>query len=120
MQDEFFMDFKQVDEQFLEIEPGESSIEKVLEESARLSYETAASPLPGFIQPFEVPSSLVDFRGLMDAKGLHMEFLNGRLCSTYIEIQEGRLIFDAKRFRDSRGSPEVFLNLLKERLNTGA
>lgn len=114
------MDFKRVDENFYEIRPGELPLEKVLEEMARLSYETASSPLPAFIQPFDFPSSLVDFRSLITHEGLQMDFLNGRLCSTHVEIRGDRLMFDAKRFRDDRGSPEVFLNLLKESLKTGA
>jgi hypothetical protein len=102
-----------VDENFYEIIPGEFSLETVLEEIARLSYETAGSALPEFIQPLEVPSFLVDFRGLITSEGLQMDFLNGRLCSTHVERRGDRLLFNAERFRDDRGSPELFLNLLK-------
>lgn len=108
------MDFKRLDEGNIEIMPGELTPEKVLEEMARLSYETASSPFPPFIQPFEVPASMVDFRSLITGKGLHMDYLNGRPCSTYMERRDERLFFYAKRFMEDRGSPEVFLNLLKE------
>jgi len=110
------MDFRRVDENFYEIIPGEFPHETVLEGMARLSYETAGSALPEFIQPFEVPSFLVDFRGLITKEGLQMDFLNGRLCSTHVEMRGDRLLFDAKRFKDDRGSPELFLNLLKTSL----
>lgn len=109
-----------MDENFYEIMPRGLSLETLLEEMARLSYETAGSPLPDFIQPFDCPSSLVDFRSLITHEGLQMDYLNGRLCSTHVERRGDRLIFDAKRFRDDRGSPEVFLNLLKESLKTAA
>jgi hypothetical protein len=112
------MDFKRVGEDFIEIALGELSAEVVLEEMARLSYETANSPLPNFAMPFDIPSSLVDFGSLITDDGLQMDFLNGRLCSTHVEIRGERLIFDAKRFSDDRGSPEVFLILLRENLKT--
>lgn len=111
------MDFRRIDEDIIEIMPGELTPEKLLEEMARLSYEMASSPFPRFIQPFEVPAPLVDFKSLITETSLHMEYLNGRLCSTHVDWRDGRLFFDAKRFREDRGSPEIFLNLLKERLN---
>jgi len=110
------MDFRQIDEDTIEILPGKLSLERVLEEMARLSYETASSPFPGYIQPVEIPASLVDFKELVTDDGLHMDYLNSKLCSTYVERKEGRLVFDARRFEEDRGSPEVFLDLLKERL----
>ena len=112
------MDFRRVDEDTIEIMLGELPSEKVLEEMARLSYETASSPFPRFIQPVEVPTPLVDFKSLITENGLRMDYLNGRLCSTYVERTEQRLFFDTKRFREDRGSPEVFLDLLKETLTT--
>jgi len=112
------MDFKRLNEDTVEIVPGELTPGKVLEEMARLSYETASSPFPPFIQPFEIPESLVDFRSQVTDKGLQMDYLNGKLCSTHVERRDDQLFFDAKRFREDRGSPEAFLNLLKERLKT--
>ena len=111
------MDFKRIDEDTIEIMPSELTPERVLEEKARLSYETADSPLPAFIQPFEVPAPLVDFRGPITDEDLRMDYLNGRLCSTYVETRNDLLFFNAKRFSRDRGSPYVFLNLLKEKLN---
>ncbi|MGM0427731.1 MAG: hypothetical protein ACQEQ7_10905 [Thermodesulfobacteriota bacterium] len=110
------MDYRRIDEDKVEILPGELSLEELLEEMARLSYETAISPFPQYIQPMEVPASLVDFRSLITDAGLHMDYLNGRLCSTHVERREDRLIFDAKRFKEDRGSPRAFLNLLREGL----
>jgi hypothetical protein len=112
------MDFKRIDEDTIEIMPEELAAEKVLEEMARLSYETADSPLPTFILPVEIPAPLVDFRKLVKSGALHMDYLNGRLCSTHVERRNDRLFFDAKRFSRDRGSPELLLNLVKERLNT--
>ena len=111
------MDFKRIDEDTIEIMPGELTSEKVLEEMARLSYETADSPLPAYIQPVEVPVPFVDFRGLITDEAPRMDYLNARLCSTYMETRNDRLFFDAKRFSRDRGSPDVFLNLLKEKNN---
>lgn len=112
------MDFRAIDEDTIEILPGEMGTEKLLEEIARLSYETAASPFPHFIQPIEVPESLVDFKGLVTEDGLRIDYLNGRLCSTRIQRKGNRLFFDARSFKEDRGSPEVFLTLLRERLDT--
>jgi len=60
----------------------------------------------------------VDFRSQVTDKGLQMDYLNGKLCSTHVERRGDRLFFDARRFREDRGSPELFLNLLKEKLKT--
>ncbi|MFP4088394.1 MAG: hypothetical protein ACLFUL_16570 [Desulfobacteraceae bacterium] len=103
-----------VNKDLIEIIPGGQYWEEV----ARLSYETADSPLPWFVHPFEVPTFRVDFRGLVTAKGLLMDYLNGRLCSTHVEYKDGRLFFDAKRFVEDRGSPDAFLTLVKERLES--
>lgn len=110
------MDFVKISEEEIEIIPGDLPTRKVLEEMARLSYETATSPLPQFILPFEIDASLVDFSALAVDKGLQMDYLNGRLCSTFVEIRASRLFFDAVRFREDRGPPEAFLHLLKNRL----
>ena len=85
------MDFKRIDEDTVEIIPGELSPQEVLAEMARLSYETASSPLPLFIQPFEITASLLDFKGLVKNKGLHVDYLNGRVCSTHVERRDDRL-----------------------------
>jgi len=112
------MEFKCINESTIEILPGDLSPERLLAEMARLSYETARSPLPQFIQPVEVEPSHVDFKSLVTSKGLHMDYLNGMLCSTHVERRGDRLIFDAKSFRQDRGAPTVFLNLLKQRLKS--
>jgi len=106
------MDFRRVDENFYEIIPGEFSLETVLDQMSRLSYETAGSALPEIIQPGEVPSFLVDFRDLITREGLQMDFLNSRLCSNHVQRQGDRLLFDAKRFRMSEAplnSSSIFL-----------
>jgi hypothetical protein len=110
------MDYERINEDLIEIIPAEHSSEEILVEMARLSYESADSPLPFFVHPFEVPASRMIFGDLATDRGLHLDYLNGMLCSTHVEIQGDRLLFDAKRFQEDRGSPEVFLNLLKQRL----
>jgi hypothetical protein len=72
------MDYRRITEDTVEIMQDELRLEKVLEEMARLSYETASSPFPGYIQPVEIPASLVDFRSLVTNEGLHMDYLNGK------------------------------------------
>ena len=44
------------------------------------------------------------------------DMLNGRLCSTYVFKKEGKYVFDTKRFREDRDSPEIFLRAVQERL----
>lgn len=113
------MDFVRLEEGIIEILPCGLPARKVLEEMARLSYETALSPLPQFILPFEIESSGVNFADLVSDDGLSMHFLNGRLCSTFVESRNSRLFFDAGRFKEDRGAPEPFLIMLKERLEAG-
>ncbi|MBW1918822.1 MAG: hypothetical protein JRI84_13770 [Deltaproteobacteria bacterium] len=110
------MDYCVINDDIVEIIPGEHSPEKVLEEIARLSYELAESPAPSFIQPFDVPVQAVDFQDFIGPEGLRIDYLNGRLCSTYVERKDNRLLFDARSFRQDRGSVEAFLALLKYRL----
>ena len=110
------MDFVKISEETIEIIPGDMPAGKVLEEMARFSYETATSPLPQFILPFEIAPSLVDFSAVVTDKGLNMDYLNGKLCSTFVEWRDSRLLFDAARFKEDRGAPEAFLRLLKQRL----
>ena len=110
------MNFVKITEEEIEIIPGNLPARKVLEEMARLSYETATSPLPQFILPFEIDASLVDFSAVVTDEGVRMDYLNGRLCSTFVELRDSRLFFDAARFREDRGSPEAFLCLLGKRL----
>lgn len=110
------MDYKAVSEEEIEILPEGQSIETVLKELARLSYEMAETVPPHFVQPFEVPPSLVDFGDLATENGVHLEYLNGRRCSTHVARRGGRYFLDARAFKEDRGSPEAFLKLLKKRL----
>ena len=110
------MDFQRVDDATIEILPEGRGAETILEAVARLSYETAESPAPFYVQPFDVPPASVDFRSQITGDGLRMDYLNGRLCSTHVVWGGGRLLFDAERFRQDRGSPEAFLVLVRERL----
>jgi len=114
------MEFKRLDDDWIEIFPGESASEEVLEAMARLSYETAESPAPLFVQPFDVPPESVDFASLVREGDLRMDYLNGRLCSTVVERREGRLLFNASGFQLDRGSPQAFLSLLQGRLQQAA
>jgi len=110
------MKFRRLTEDIIEIIPGPIAAERVLEEIARLSYELAETIPPWFVQPFDIPPEAVDFSALISDEGLSMDMLNGRLCSTYVFKKEGKYIFDAKRFREDRGSPEMFLRVVQERL----
>jgi hypothetical protein len=114
------MDFHRVDDTTIEILPEGREAGTILEAVARLSYETAESPAPFYVQPFEVPSESVDFRSQVTGDGLRLDYLNGRLCSTHVKRAGGRLLFDAERFREDRGSPEAFLVLVRERLKEEA
>lgn len=59
---------------------------------------------------------MVDFKDLVKEEGLRLDYLNGRLCSTYVERRGNRYFFDANRFEQDRGSAELFLALVKQRL----
>jgi hypothetical protein len=113
------MDFRRLDDETIEILPEGRKPEAVLEVLARLSYETAESPAPFFVQPFEVPPESVDFRSQITREGLRLDYLNGRLLSTHVQWEGGRLLFDAERFEADRGSPDAFLALARERLKEG-
>ena len=110
------MDFRRVNEDTIEILPEGREPERILEALARLSYETAESPAPFYVQPFEVPPASVDFRSQVTGEGLRLDYLNGRLLSTHVRREGDRLLFDAERFQVDRGSPEAFLALVRERL----
>ena len=110
------MDFQRLEDGRIELFPGGHASDAVLEAMARLSYETAETPAPFYVQPFDVPSDAVDFGSLIGSTGLRMDYLNGRLCSTHVERRGERLLFDAERFRSDRGSPEAFLVLVREHL----
>ena len=113
------MNFARVNDEIIEILPGDRLPEEILEAVARLSYELAESPAPFFIQPFDVPAESVDFASMVQEGELRMDYLNGRLCSTHVSRIEGRFFFDAARFLEDRGSPEAFLVLVRTRLGEG-
>lgn len=110
------MRYERIDDEFIEIFPEDTALSDLLEAVARLSYELADSPAPFFVQPFDVPPESVDFRSLVQEGELRMDYLNGRLCSTYVESRDGRCFFDAESFLQDRGSPEAFLAMVIERL----
>ncbi|MBL7205851.1 MAG: hypothetical protein ISS63_16220 [Desulfobacteraceae bacterium] len=110
------MDYLRITDGLIEILPGDLPPEKVLEEIARLSYELAVTVPPSFAQPFDIPTSLIDFKDVISEKGLHMEYLNGRLCSTFVEKKGDRYFFDANRFKEDRRSPDAFLVLVKQQV----
>ena len=99
------MDYRRITDGLIEIFLGDLPPERALEEIARLSYELAVTVPPSFAQPFDVPASLVDFKDVINEKGLHMGYLNGRLCSTFVEKKGDQYFFDANRFKEDRGSP---------------
>lgn len=108
------MNFKRIDETTIEIFPENVPVNHLLEQIARLSYELAETIPPWFVQPFDIPPEAINFSELVSKQGLKLEYLNGRLCSTIIEIKDGRLFFDAQTFKQDRGSPELFLTMVKE------
>ena len=110
------MDYRRIDGDLIEIFPGKMRPEEILEGMARVSYDLATTVPPRFVQPFDIPASMVDFRELVKGGELHLDYLNGRLCSTHVEKKGNRYLFDAKRFEEDRGSPDVFLDLVKRRL----
>jgi hypothetical protein len=114
------MDFQVIDEDRIEIRPGRFSMGKVLEAMARLSYETAETATPFFTQPFDIPSDKVDFADLLNPDGFHLDYLNGRRCSTSVQREGDLFILDASWFRSERGSPMAFLRMVQAVLNNKA
>jgi len=110
------MEYRTITKDLIEIIPGTLDATEVLEMMARVSYETASTVPPWFVQPFDIPCDAVDFSALVDEKGLRIDYLNGRLCSTYVIKRGNKYLFDARRFREDRGSPEAFLTLVKNLL----
>ena len=110
------MKYRKITEDLIEIIPGDLDVRRVLEMIARVSYETASTVPPWFVQPFDIPPDTVDFSTLIGDEGLKMDYLNGRLCSTYVFKKGKKYFLDAKRFREDRGSPEIFLRLVQARL----
>ncbi|MBW1722597.1 MAG: hypothetical protein JRH13_15335 [Deltaproteobacteria bacterium] len=110
------MEFVKIDDETIEIFPGGLDPEKLLQEMARISYESAEFLIPGYLHPIDVPSSLVDFSEYVSEKGLALAYLNGKRCSTFVKKRAGRLFFDARKFREERGSPELFLRMVQEEL----
>ena len=110
------MEYRKITEDLIEIIPGGLDANRVLEVIARVSYETASTVPPWFVQPFDIPCDAVDFSALIDDEGLKIDYLNGRLCSTHVFRKGKRYFFDAKRFREDRGSPEIFLRFVQNQL----
>lgn len=103
-------------EGFVEIEFEGVEPLTVLEEIARISYETAPCPLHHFVVPFEIEATLSDLSNLIKDNSLCMDYVNGRLCGTYAFVRGRKVLFDKERFLRERGSPEIFLILLRERV----
>ncbi len=107
-----------LDEGFVEIEPQGISPLRVLEQIAIISYETADCPLHHFIMPFEIDPQLSDITGFVRNGSIQMDYVNGRLCSTYAYISGKKILFDGRRFERDRGSTKAFLTLLSYRIKT--
>ena len=83
---------------------------------ARASYESAIAVEMGKYAPHQTPASEVDFsKFLRDpsqgglSRVLNMDYANGRQCSTFIEIKDGKIILRARLFEKDRSDLEAVL-----------
>lgn len=111
------MEYRKINENAVEILPGNTPILDVLLAVARASYELAVPVGRGFLQPYSTPVNEIDFSKMLDVTGLYMDYVCGRQCKTRVGIDEkGRLIFNASLFKKDRGPVEPMLDIAKKNL----
>ena len=118
------MDYKRIDDQEIEIVPGNIPIDDVILAIAKESYKTAVPMGVGFDEPWLTGPENEDFSECIRPKGtvvgcsdrtllLDMDYVNGRQCKTYIVEKDGKYILDAWSFEKARGPVERLLDTVK-------
>ena len=111
------MDYKKINDREIEINPGETPIQELLETIAKVSYELARPVGNGIFAAFATKSEDIDYSRFVSSNGVDMDYVNGRQCKTSVSVNEnGTLTFDASLYQTDRGSPELFLDKVKSTL----
>lgn len=114
------MNYKKINDYEIEIIPGITPLDRVLENMARISYESAESPGSEFLELLDTKSKEIDFSSFVHLdhhKVLDMDYVNERQCKTKVrKTHDGKYVFDAESYKVNRGSPELFMNKVKSAL----
>ena len=114
------MKYRRINDNEIEIIPGRTPIEKVLDCLARISYESAELPRSEFLELFDHESETVDFSTFIhldQPEILEMDFVNERNCKIKVrKTSDGKYVFDARLYQMSRGHPETLLDKVKSQL----
>jgi len=114
------MNYKEINDHEFEIIPGKTPIDRVLENMARISYESAEPPGSEFLGLLDTKSKGIDFSSFVHLdhhKVLDMDYVNERQCKTKVrKTHDGKYVFDAESYKANRGSPELFMNKVKSAL----
>jgi hypothetical protein len=114
------MDYRRINDSEIEIIPGRTPIEIVLESLARISYESAEPPRSEFLELLDHESETIDFSTFIhldESEILDMDFVNERKCKTKVrKTSGGKYVFDARLYQNSRGRPETLLDKVKSEL----
>jgi hypothetical protein len=114
------MNYKRTNEREIEIVPEETPIDKILETTARVSYESAKPPGSDFLELLDKQSKEIDFSEfvhLNSSEVLNIDYVNERQCKTKVRrTNDGRFVFDARLYEMNRGSPELFLDKVISKL----
>lgn len=114
------MIYKRINDHDIEIIPGRTPIERVLEYLARISYESAEPPRSEFLELLDKESETIDFSAFIHldrSEVLDMDFVNERNCKTKVrKTSDGKYVFDARLYQTSRDCPESLLDKVKSAL----
>ena len=114
------MIYKRINDHDIEIIPGRTPIERVLEYLARISYESAEPPRSKFLELLDKESETIDFSAfihLEESEVLNMDFVNERNCKTKVrKTSDGKYVFDARLYQTSRDCPESLLDKVQSAL----
>ena len=114
------MNYKRINNNEIEIIPGRTPIEVVLESLARISYKSAEPPRSEFLELLDQESKTIDFSKFIhldQSEILNMDYVNERNCKTKVrKTGDGKYIFDAHSYQMSRGCPETLLDKVKSEL----
>jgi hypothetical protein len=114
------MNYKKINDDEIEIIPGKTPVDKILETMARISYESAKPPGSDFLELLDTKSKEIDFSEFAHLncyKVLDIDYVNQRQCKTKVrKTNDGKFVFDAWLYKMNRGSPKLFLDKVKSKL----
>jgi hypothetical protein len=91
------MNYKKINDYEIEIIPGKTPIDRVLENMARISYESAETPGSEFLELLDTKSKEIDFSSFVHLdhhEVLDMDYVNERQCKTKVrKTHDGKYVF---------------------------